>query len=373
MEVTELYNLTKWVDDQVLSDTHGPLLDNYQHFLNALQNAQSGQPFEIEREKLRGALEEIDFLGLTEHQKLFLEEINVRKCLGQPAIETIEDILTRSGLDLASAHNHIQELFNSLNAGLNKLKQIQEGLKDYITEDEDESEGGVITRLSFYNDTSINNVVDFKKAGKDWDIIGRGIAEICDCKPEDIQIIGASRGSVILDLLLDPPVAIALGGIITFILQSTKTFYQIKKMSAETKAMNLDNEYKAKLSRLLESGIEKEKEKIVNNTVDETIKSFSVNKSKTTEITKAVELLADFLEDGGQIDFVLPPQEETNEDEVSEVQSALLDFREQVKKTKLLSEEVNQLRLPPPENDTEQDDQIDDELEEQSDDDQEQE
>ncbi len=358
MEVTELYNLTLWVDQEnVTSDQPDNLLEKYSQFITALQNSQGGHvPFQNERESLEDALNEINFLSLTRDQKEFLDKINVLQSLGQPASENIENILTRSGLDVATATSKIQDMHNNLAQGLEKLKFIRDGLKDYIPDDHAEilSHEGVLTRLSFIEKTSINNVVDFKKSAADWYLIGRGLAEATDSKPEDIKIIGASRGSIIVDLLLFLPVAIALLKIISLILNSTKTYYEIQDISQSIKGKELDNELKTAILADLKKVEEGEKNKFVEATVEAIMKQLKFDQQKRSSIEGAVKKLSTFLERGGHIDFVFPPEDEGEEDEEAEdpkTQKALSRFRNDVQEARLLMDEVKQLRHMPSDTD----------------------
>ncbi len=349
MEVLELYNLTDWVNEKVTPnaepDSGEDLFNKYDVLIDAMQNSQRGQtPFEFERETLEYALEAINFLSLTRNQMDFLEKTKMLQVLGQPAIERMKDILTRSGLDIASATEKIQEMRNNLEQGFDKLNAIRVGLEDYIPDDYDTTyyEDGVLTRLSFCEDASINNIVDFKKAANDWNLIGRGLAEISNVKPEDIKIIGASRGSIIFDLLLTYPVAKHLNLIISCVLNNIKTYYEIKEISSRIKGVEIDNKIKSEILKHLNESEDDEKTKIIEQTVKQIIKDQKVDESKSAGLQKAVEKLSVFLEKGGHIDFVLPPQEDTEESTKHE--KSLSIFREQIQQTKILNEEVRRIR-----------------------------
>lgn len=170
MEVTELYELTKWVEEKVTPEGDDNLLDKYVHFIEAMQNSQGGNyPFELQREALEDALERINFLSLTREQKNFLEKINVLQALGLPAIKKIEDILTRNNLDIATAISKIQEMHTNLEEGIGKLNAIRDGLEDYISDDHDEFpvQDGILTGISFVENASIHSVYQLKSSTYD--------------------------------------------------------------------------------------------------------------------------------------------------------------------------------------------------------------
>ena len=287
------------------------------------------------------------------------------QALGLPAIKKIDDILTRNNLDIATAINRIEEIHNNLNAGVRKLNAIQDGLGDYVSGELDEIDhhSGILTRISFVENASIQNIVDLKKAANDWHIIGRGLAEICSVRPQDIKIIGASRGSIIFDLLLAAKIVIALDLIISSILKKTKTYYQIKKMAIQIEGMELDNERKAIHLKNLKKDEEEQNTKMIAETVKEVIKTLKLESNKRSNLEKAVKLIANFYEDGGDVDVVLPTQEEVSEEEVTEdrdVNEAIERLRKRVPQTRLLFEEVKRIRHKPSENDNQEDDESED-------------
>ena len=365
MEVIELFNLTEWVKKEVESEKYGNLLDNYHQFMVGLKGATAGQPFVGQRKHLSDALGAINFATLTRDQKDFLEKINLLETLGQPAIDKIENILTHNRMDIATARNTINEMIKNFEVGLKKIEAIQEGLRDYIPDDYDEihDEEGVLTRLSFLENASINNIVDFKKSANNWHIIGTGLAEISDLRPEDIKIIGASRGSIIFDLWLSLPVAIILGEIISSILKNTKELYKIKAAQQTVIGLKLDNEKKKKILEQLHDSKESEENNIVDKTVEEATKSFEIGTDKKAKLEKTVELLFKFLEDGGNIDFVLPRKEESEEGEGAE-DDELLNFNNNVQETRSLMENMKRIKDMSSENDSQQEEQSNDEQKE---------
>ena len=367
MEIFELYDLTIWVDERINSEKHGNLLNHYQNFIRALENSRGGgHSFQDARESLEDVLETISFSNLTNDQTEFLIRYNMLGSLGQKAIKTIDKILMENRLDIAGVIIKVQQMRTHLEEGENKLNAIRHGLADYIPNDYNgiQYEEGVLTRLNFCEKASINNIVDFKKAAENWHIIGRGLAEISDAKPQDIKVIGASRGSIIFDLLLNYETAISFSVIISTVLKNTKTFYEIKKISAKIHSINFDNKKKIAILKQLAEGEEDEKKKITEQTVAKVTKQLKIANDKMSSLTKAVELISDFLEKGGHIDFVLPPQEDDEEEnEDSAVRQELSNFRKQVQETRVLIEDIKRIIHTPVESSDASDKQSDDDEE----------
>ncbi|WP_219584327.1 hypothetical protein, partial [Vibrio parahaemolyticus] len=110
--------------------------------------------------------------------------------------------LFRNNLDIANAHSELSKIVQELSNGIGRSDQIQTQLKPLISagvEDETPAED-VMIRVHFQNDVAFENVCDFKKWGTVWWEIGRGIAIAHDSSPEAVKVVGAQKGSIIIEL-----------------------------------------------------------------------------------------------------------------------------------------------------------------------------
>ncbi len=345
MNVNELYNLTKWIQDEIVDKQ---VQQKYQNLHSVLQSNsqpnQQKQPFESQQEDLLKTLKSVRLETLTKDQILFLSELGITPLVGDAGIKKIEDILFRNAIDTATAASKTQEMINGISQGVSKSSQISAGLEGCITEHEDDVDGEVLIRVSFLGEASMSNVKDFKDWGSNWHEIGRGIAMAHDATPEDIKIVGAAKGSVILELLTNPAIATTVGSVIWGALKVAEKVLDIRKKAAEVRGLNLQNK---KLAGDLNKAAETEKENGVQEIIQEQNKELSLKKSdgeKITALEKSVTKLVEFIEKGGEVDFVIPEEEETDdEDENPTEESEFTQLRTAFEEIKLLEQKIQLL------------------------------
>jgi len=317
MNISELYRLTFWIEDEIVK---AQILQKYQALQQVLQrNAQPNQqkqPFETQKDDLINSIKKVPLNQLTREQLYFLEALGIRKAVGTDGVIKINDILYKNSLDIVTAAQKVQEILNNLNQGIQKSKQIHTGLSDCVSLEEYEEADEVMIRVTFAGQASMSNVVDFKKWGNTWHEIGRGIAMAHDGHPEDIKVIGATKGSVIIELATNPAIATTASGIIFFALKLAEKVLYIKKKAEELKNLKLKNK---KLAIDLEKEAENEKKDGIEEICKKLVAELKIdnNGEKVNALNKAVKDLIDFVEYGGELDFIVP-DEESVEDEGEE-------------------------------------------------------
>ena len=314
MNVSELYELTYWIDDEI---TKKQIIQKYQALLQVLQrNAQPNQqkqPFETHQNDLLDTISKVPLSQLTKEQLIFLHELGIAQGIGNEGKAFVEDILYKNALDIATAAKKIQEILNKLNQGIQKSNQIKTGLNGCVSLEDYEEADEVMIRVTFSGDASMRNVTDFKKWGNTWHEIGRGIAMAHDSSPENIKIVGATKGSVILELATNPAIATTASAIIFFALKLAEKILDIKKKAEEIKNLGLKNK---KLSAEIEKAAEEEKKDGITKICDNLKVELKIGQDndgdKVNALNKAVKDLIDFIEFGGEVDFVVP---EDNDEE----------------------------------------------------------
>ena len=112
MNITELYQLTQWIDENVRAKD---IAGKYQAVFNVLkQNARAGQQqqaLEPHKEALIGAISSISLEELTIDQLAFLRRLGIADYLGANAISNIKDILYRNALDIPTAAAEFNKIF----------------------------------------------------------------------------------------------------------------------------------------------------------------------------------------------------------------------------------------------------------------------
>jgi len=329
MNITELYQLTQWIDENVRSKD---IAGKYQAVFNVLQqNARTGQqqqPLEPHKEALIEAISSISLEELSIDQLAFLRRLGIADHLGINALSNIEDILYRNALDIPTAAAEFNKIVEAINNGLAKADQIKNGLSDLVDPEELPKDEALI-RVGFTKDAAVNNVVDWKKWSSIWYDIGRGIALAHDRAPEDIKVVGAKKGSIVIELAVAYAIAKTTGKIILFALQVADKVLAIKKQAAEISHLELKND---KIAQELEQEaanlVEEKKQSITALIFEELGINEDADGEKRTALEKAIKKLIDFIERGGDVDCVLPTEMEGEGVNAADIKAIRDEFKE---------------------------------------------
>jgi hypothetical protein len=346
MQIQELLKLIEWVEKNVkknqIPQKYTNLISGMTQNVNA-RNNQPKQSFDTHREALVTSLPLVSFENLTIEQIKLLEKFEIKNALGTRAVEIIDDILYRKGMDIASAVQDITEISKKINSSVLKLDEIEKSLIG-VVDASDETEvpkDSVFMRIYFSGDSSITDVTELKRLAGVWYDIGRGVAIANNQSPEDFKIIGASKGSVVLELVVIAGMATSISTILLAGLKVTEKVLDILKKVEELKAMKLGD-------KEIVSGLKKEAE----NTRVEGIKKITTEittklkikedgeSDKIIALEKSVKNIIEFTEKGGAIDFIQP---EDLDEESEGVNKELREFRENCTKIRLLEEKIKLL------------------------------
>jgi hypothetical protein len=200
-----------------------------------------------------------------------------------------------------------------------------------------------VFNVIFKEDAAIKNVKDWKKTASDWELIIGGVTAVAGEKPEDVAVVGVQNGSIIYTLCATPIV--------------TKILATISKHIASIANDYLDFELKReeiRRSRMMSDAIEKDlkrqederratgKARILDE-VKEIVPH--ATPESIAKLEKAVDRHIKFSEEGGDIDFILPPELDQESDDydgdlaqtVNDVWGLIQDYRSEVQKKKLLT------------------------------------
>ena len=242
MNVSELFKLINWIQTEIVERQ---IPQKYQALQQILQRNtqpnQPKQPFEHQKNDLIESIKKVRINQLTKDQVEFLKKLNIAQAIGKEGVDTIEDILYKNALDIATAAKKIQEIYQRLTQGIQKANQIRTGLQGCVIEEKYEIEGEVLIRIYFKDKASLANVTDFKKWGEIWYDIGRGIAMAHNATPEDIKIVGATSGSIVLEMSTVASIATTTSVIIYFILKVIEKVLEIRKIVEEIRNLQLNN------------------------------------------------------------------------------------------------------------------------------------
>jgi len=320
MNVSELYDLTFWISEEIEKKQ---ILQKYQALQTLLaQHAKPNQQrpaFETEKISLISALNTVPVNQLSIEQFEFLKNLGIAEMIGEVGVKMVEDSLYVNVIDVATSSQNLQKAIQRLTNGISKSNQIKAGLTECVSEETYETDEEILMRVSFKDGAEMANVVDFKKWGQVWFDIGRGIAMVNDTAPEQVKVVGASRGSIIIELAVIAGIATTASTIILSALKVADKVLDIRKKTAEIKSLNLSND---KAVKELETAAETEKDEGMKAITIEISNSFNLRENSDGEkikvLSKAVNNLVNFIEKGGVVDFVEPDIDEEEKNAIIE-------------------------------------------------------
>ena len=299
MQVEELVEFLNWLDREVRQTR---LVDQYQQLFNVLsQNSQPNvtkQPFENQRNTLNTAVLNVKTNELNDAQLRFAKDIGLLNYVGTGARDAIEDVLYRNAIDIATASQKINQFRTSLDAILQNMQQVSNGLSKYVKASPEEY-GEALVHIRFQRNSGINNVVDLRKWGNAWYDIARGISMWNQLPPEDVRIIGASKGSIVYDIAVSYLVVNTLTGIILRVLKVAERVLDIRRKGEELRTMKLSNDEAAQALDHEAEKIEKEGHATV---LAEMMAGKTVDGEQDAALSNAITKLFDFVSGGGEID-----------------------------------------------------------------------
>lgn len=356
MNISELLSLADWVLTKIEDDE---IPRRYQDLIQVLtQNIQPNTPtqsFEAQRLALTQAISKVSVDDLSTEQYKFLQKVGLTEIIGARGSANVESIFRDNSMDLASANQKFNKIYSELKTEIDRFEQIKEALQDCVPETEEIPPGRVQMHLHFSGDAGMSNVVDFRKWGVAWYEIGRGLAMANGRSPEEVQIVGASSGSVILYLLVADWAARSISSIISSALRVAKEWYEFREIAQRAR------EKKAPESavREIEDHADLLKERNVGEIVESLAKSLNLHNGaqgdKIKALEKAVTQLVGFVLKGGEIDLG-----RTSEDaESAEKPEGLMELKESFEQIRRLRREIKLLssdyRTPSNESESEED------------------
>jgi len=130
------------------------------------------------------------------------------------------------------------------------------------------------------------NIKDFKNWGNIWYEIGRGIAMAHNLSPEDVKIVGATKGSIIIELVVVAAIATTASRIIISALKVAEKVLDIRKKAEEIRGLRLKNE---QLANDIEKEAEEEKKSGIEEITANTVKQLKLKKEGEGDKVKALD------------------------------------------------------------------------------------
>ncbi len=314
MDVFELYDLANLY--RIYYKRLSSLYNSLHSILSQNASQPTQQPVEEHLNNLVDFLKTMDISKLSLQQLKILEHLQVENILGPLGADSISETVKTASYDPASTEKKVQAIIQKLSTASQKLNEYYNSIASLEIESEsfDDISDRIIVRVGFKNDASIENVVDWKISSENWHHIIRGVALISGEAPENTKVVGASKGSIILILATTVAVAKILAMIAKYAKSIAMDVIEIQNA--------LEDLRKKKLStKIIETELNKKmtasKEKGVTALKSDLAKLIPANASGDAQnaLDKSIDKLLEFGENGGDLDFVAPPDEETVETE----------------------------------------------------------
>ena len=308
MNISELLRLADWIDQEIHKNG---LLTKYQA-LHATMNRNNQQnqakvSFETEQKELLAALDSMVLTELSRDQLNFLSQIGIRNDVGKLGVHDLEDLLYKNVIDLATSAKVVNEKYQRLANSKKRVDAVRFALEGIdLHESELEEEGEVLFRVYFQGDASISNVADLKKWSGIWYDIGRGVAMFHHESPQDVRVVGADTGSIVIELGVIAAMALTIGKIIKQGLDIAEQTNRIRIQSETIQSMKLSN-------KKIASDLNKEADKVKAEGAQTITASVSADASLEQNaqgdvekaLSGAIVKLLDFLDRGGRVDIVI--------------------------------------------------------------------
>jgi len=335
MNVDEIYELAVWVDREVSGKGVPQAYAALQAILQT--NADSGsaaQPFEAERQAVIDAVRSVSLASLSAEQREILANERIAQHLGENGVQEVEEILVRNQLDIATAAQRFGTIVADFNRAVTHFQALESSLNGFVKRRSVESEG-VLMRVVFTAEASINDVVDLKEWSEKWWRIARGVALANGNAVEDVKVASASHGSIIIELLLFAGLANVFLTLMNKALEGTEKILNIRLKLDEIRKLDIKE---PSIEELLANAIKKARaekiEEIAKALVDAEVLPKKLTADNRNTLVSSISELVGFLEKGGEVDFVLPASAGEPDDEpggqapvLAELQKKLTDQR----------------------------------------------
>lgn len=341
MNVDELWGLTQWVEREV---GQLQIRDLYNSLAGVVrQNTQPQRvPIETQKTALLHSLRQLNLSTLTRDQLGFLNLLGIAGYLGEQGAKNVEQILFEGALDVVTAANKLQQITSHITTALEKIDSIRKGLSGLATPVEPATKGDeVLLRVTFTGDASIGNVADLKEWSSDWYNIARGIAMAHDQPPESVRVVGAAKGSIVIELAAVLVVAKTASLIILEALKVSERVVAILQQVETLRTMRLNNK---RIATDLKKEAERDRSDGIAQITEKAVKQIGLKKDsagdKFVALESAIKGLVTFLTKGGEVDCVVP---DAPPDAQAESAAARQELAQTFKQIRDLGEHVKRL------------------------------
>lgn len=342
MNVDELYAFATWL--QRSADNVRPKYEEVHRILQHNATQANKLPLEGALKNLNNTLKEVALSELDSEQVRLLNAYGVDDYFGRRGQHFVTQTITKSGFDPATAAGDFQAAVQAIASASDRAKSLCTafaGVKDWTTGSSGDEPNLIQIRVAFREDASISNVVEWKKWGTKWYDIARGVAMAAGAAPEEVRVLGATRGSIVLTLATTGSVILILGSIMKVI---TRGAYDVLKLAHTVE----DLKQKKLLTHELEAAFQKRTKEIRESGVAEAMDAVMKSAPRSdgeleNAIKKSVSELFVFCTSGGDVDFVSPAAEPRSQGESDGQPELVQDIRGLIEEIRSFKEALHLL------------------------------
>lgn len=346
MELAEVFDLARWYQE------HGPVTGKKYQALQAalLHNATQAQkvPVRDALENLVSGLRALPMNELNLQQIAHLEKIGIAELLGTQGAAYVEGLVTQSTFDPATSASQIKNSTDRINSAAKIFQGMVNALIaagfDPTQFDVEVDDGMAMARIHFRQEASIGNISEMKKWSADWSDIVRGLGHLVGETPQDMKVVGATKGSIIVCVVgtLSLVTVLALlskrvAGIVLDALTVARAIEDLrhKKISNQIVEQSMKADLKAKEAAL--------KTDIIDELKQHAGSTYSAEHDAHLEL--AVNKFINFSKNGGEVDYLQQPEPEddASEDDVDGVegqQGLVSELRELICEIRSIKEQT---------------------------------
>jgi len=232
--------------------------------------------------------------------------------------------------DIRAANQRIVIAVQSFSEARSALSAVgMDGESKYDSSDK------VTVRIRFKDEVKIANISQLKNRAADWYDISRGLAIAAGERPEDVEVKGATTGSVIFILGTTLTVATIISLIMKQVAATVKSTMDVAHTLQDWKTRKIADDVVEKVLQDRQKSIEDngtaEALKLVKEKIGAHIKGDVENALK-----KSIEKMFSFAAKGGEVDMLPPPQPSEDEDINEAVADAINTITKNVEEMRIL-------------------------------------
>ncbi|WP_135442658.1 hypothetical protein [Vibrio tasmaniensis] len=343
-----MYQLARWYRNNVVGFAIEDSLIDAKTKTNNMMSGNSSA--ETKRQYIRGylnkhieSLSNIDLAQLSFNDIEVLERLGLKYIILGPAIPSLSQISEQGDVQEISARisDSLQTL-QSTNTQFEHFLAAFDMIFGSVTDIEDmDNYGKVLTRVRFHNDALISNVVNLSDWTARWNTIARGYSIALGEAPETFEVVGASKGSIIFDLLLDFETVKLFSETFNLLAESA---FNVAELYAAIKGIdilkNSNPELHKKSVEHIEAEIVKMNEEMAEQVAGKLLEKLNQDGIKQNgevkeSLKRSVKELDNFVHKGGDINFRTESEDIDMTEQVLLVNNALKQLQHRSKQKQI--------------------------------------